>query len=136
MNNAKSFIYTFAAISLLFIAITWGNTLWRQHSQFEEGENALVKGNFMAAIAGYESAIHMYTPGSTTVSKAANRLYAIGSFYEQSGDTEKALVAFRALRSSFHSAHWFVTPGTYWIDRCDKKISELVSKQEFKRSGQ
>lgn len=110
---------------LLFLAGTW----WRMSSQFTLGEEAFRKGDFPNAVAGYESAIHMYIPFHPTIEKAAAQLWKIGENNERLGDVPRALIAYRALRSSFYAGHWLVTPGTEWIDRCDKKIAALVPLQ-------
>ena len=59
-----------AAISLILI---WANIQYRQWSQFSKGEQAEKSGDYNAAMAGYESAIHMYTPFSPLVTSAAER---------------------------------------------------------------
>lgn len=107
---------------LLFAAATW----WRMASQYELGESAFLKGDFPGAVAGYESAIHMYVPFHPTIDRAAQRLWSIGELNEQQGDIARALIAYRALRSSFYADRWLMTPGQEWIDRCDRRIAALV----------
>ena len=110
---------------LLFFASTW----WRMSSQFSLGEAALRKGDFAGAVAGYESALHMYIPFHPTIEKAAERLWQIGETNERLGDVNRALITYRSLRSSFYADHWLVTPGTIWIEKCDKKIAALIPLQ-------
>ena len=110
---------------LMFLAGTW----WRMDSQFKLGEEALRRGDFPGAVAGFESAIHMYIPFHPTVEKAAERLWRIAEGNERLGDVNRALIAYRSLRSSFYADHWLVTPGEEWIVRCDKKIAALVPLQ-------
>ena len=62
MEKAKTIAVNIAVITVIAITLLWGNTLYRQHVQFGKGEKALAAGDAMAAIAGFESAIHMYTP--------------------------------------------------------------------------
>ncbi|MCL2760420.1 MAG: hypothetical protein FWD70_02090 [Desulfuromonadales bacterium] len=104
----------------------WGETYLRQVWQYNNGEKALAAGNYTMAIAGYESSIHMYTPFSSYVEKSANRLWVIGELFEKQGQPERAIIAYRALRSSFYSTHGLVNPGMDWIKRCDEKIEPLV----------
>jgi tetratricopeptide (TPR) repeat protein len=110
---------------LLFLAGTW----WRMSAQFSLGEEALRKGDYPNAVAGFESAIHMYIPFHPTIEKAAEQLWRIGENNERLGDVARALIAYRALRSSFYADHWLVTPGEAWIARCDKKIAALIPLQ-------
>lgn len=112
-------------ISLVMIASA---TQYRQWRQFGKGEKALAVGDYITAVAGFESAIHMYTPGSPLVGRAAETLWQIGETLERQGDADKALIAYRALRSSFHAAHWLITPGQAWIARCDAKIAQLTKQ--------
>ena len=118
-------IVIFLISLLLFIAGTW----WRMNSQFNLGEQAFRKGDFTGAVAGYESALHMYIPCHPTIEKAAERLWQIGEMNERLGDVNRALIAYRSLRSSFYAAHWLVTPGMTWIEKCDKKIAALIPLQ-------
>lgn len=110
------------ACLLIFFAGTW----WRLHDQFGRGEDAFSRGDFTGAVAGYESAIHMYIPYDSTVEKSAQRLWKLAESSERLGDINRALIAYRALRSSFYAARWLATPGREWIDRCDVKIAALV----------
>ena len=110
---------------MLFLAGTW----WRMSSQFHLGEEALRKGDFPNAVAGFESALHMYIPFHPSIEKAAEQLWRIGESNEKLGDVARALIAYRALRSSFYADHWLVTPGKAWIVRCDNKIAALVPHQ-------
>ena len=129
MEKAKTIAINIAAIAVLAIMLIWGNTWYRQWSQFNRGEKALAAGDYIAAIADYESAIHMYTPGSPLVERSAERLWGIAEGFERSGDLERALIAFRSLRSSFYAARGLYTPGKEWIARCDTKIDALVQIQ-------
>jgi len=110
---------------LLFLAGTW----WRMQSQFQLGEEAFAKGDFTGALAGYESAIHMYVPFHPTIDKAAQRLWQLGEIAERQGDIDRALIAYRALRSAFYADLWLWQPGKDWIRRCDRKIAILVPLQ-------
>jgi hypothetical protein len=111
---------------LLFLAGTW----WRMSSQFSLGEEAFRKGDFTGAVAGYESALHMYIPFHPTIERAAEKLWLIGETNERLGDVNRALIAYRSLRSSFYAGRWLVTPGTVWIEKCDKKIAALIRFQQ------
>ncbi len=110
---------------LLFVAGTW----WRMNNQFNQGEAALSRGDFPGAVAGFEASLHMYIPFNPTIEKAAEKLWQIGETNERQGDVNRALIAYRSLRSSFYADHWLVTPGIAWIEKCDKKITALIPLQ-------
>ncbi|MBT0651758.1 tetratricopeptide repeat protein [Geomobilimonas luticola] len=129
MDKAKTIAVNVVVTAIIAIILIWGNSWYRQWSQFNRGEAALAKGDFVAAIAGYEAAIHMYTPGSPLVERTAEKLWGIAEEREENGDRQLALVAYRALRSSFYSTWGLTRPGTWWIARCDAKIAQLVKLQ-------
>ena len=125
-TQTKSIIANSIVIILISVLVLAASTWWRMNSQFNRGETALRKGDFVGAVAGFESALHMYIPYHPTIEKSAEKLWQIGETNERLGDIDRALIAYRALRSSFYADHWLVTPGTNWIRKCDKKIATLV----------
>ncbi len=128
-DKMKSIFVNGAAIAVICLFLFLAGTWWRMSAQFSLGEEALRKGDFPNAVAGFESAIHMYIPFHPAIEKAAAQLWMIGEQNERLGDIARALIAYRALRSSFYATHWLMTPGEAWIARCDKKISALVPLQ-------
>jgi hypothetical protein len=128
-DHIKRIIVNGGALTVLLLLLFFASTWWRMQMQFSAGEKAEQRGDFVGAVAGYESAIHMYIPNNSTIEKAARQLWTIAETNERKGDITRALIAYRALRSSFYSVKWLKTPGQEWIDRCDKKISALVPLQ-------
>jgi hypothetical protein len=129
-ERITSIVVNAAVIVMICLALFLAGTWWRLHDQFALGEDALRRGDFTGAVAGYESAIHMYIPFNPTVEKSARQLWGLAEASERLGDINRALIAYRALRSSFYADRWLVTPGKDWIDRCDKKIAALVPLQK------
>lgn len=129
-EQVKSIIANGCIITLTSLLMLLAGTWWRMSSQFTQGEAAFSRGDFTGAVAGYESALHMYIPFHPTIEKAAGRLWQIGEANERFGDVDRALIAYRSLRSSFYAGHWLVTPGTVWIERCDKRITALTPRQQ------
>jgi hypothetical protein len=125
-DRTKTILVNVVFIAIVSISLFAAATLFRQWSQYQRGEKALAAHDQVNAIAGFESAIHMYTPISPLVERSASRLWVIGRDLELRGDHEKALVAFRALRSAFYSAHGLTRPGMNWIALCDEKIRLLA----------
>lgn len=128
-EQVKNIIANVTVIVIISLLMFLGSTWWRMSSQFSRGEAALLKGDFAGAVAGYESALHMYIPYHPTIEKAAEKLWQIGETNERLGDVTRALIAYRSLRSSFYADHWLATPGKFWIAKCDKKIAALVPLQ-------
>ena len=129
-EQSKSIISNGVVIILVSLLMILASTWWRMGNQFNLGEAALRKGDFPGAVAGFESALHMYIPYHPTIEKAAERLWQIGETNERLGDINRALIAYRSLRSSFYADHWLATPGITWIEKCDKKIASLVPLQQ------
>lgn len=126
LDRTKTILVNGAIIALASIILFAAATQFRQWSQFNRGEKALVAGDQINAIAAFESAIHMYTPFSPLVERAAARLWIIGRDLEIRGNSDKALIAYRALRSAFYSTHGLFRPGMKWIAVCDEKIKLLA----------
>jgi hypothetical protein len=130
-ERTKNIIANVTVIAVIALVLIGGNTWWRQRTQFHRGEAALAARDYMAAISGYEAAIHMYTPGSPLVESSARRLWTMGEEFERVGDLDRALIAYRSLRSSFYAARWLVQPGREWIAGCDRKIAEILRRQGY-----
>ena len=126
MSKARSITEHVVVAAAISIALIWGNAQYRQWSQYNLGEQAIRNGDVIAAISAYEASIHMYTPLSPLVDRSAERLWKMGQDLEQKGDSAKALLAYRALRSSFYAVRSLYAPGTEWIGRCDNRIAALV----------
>jgi hypothetical protein len=129
MEKVKSIAVNLGAAAIICLILIWGNTLYRQHVQFDKGERAAAAGDFLGAVAGYEAAIHMYTPGSSLVERSARKLWEQGEQAERRGDAARALIAYRSLRSSFYSVAGLYSPGKEWIARCDARIAVLTKMQ-------
>jgi hypothetical protein len=126
LNRTKTIIVNAVFIAVVSILLFAAATQFRQWSQYNRGEKAFAARDHINAIAGFESAIHMYTPFSPFVERSASRLWIIGRDMESRGESEKALIAYRALRSAFYSTHGLTRPGMNWIALCDDKIRFLA----------
>jgi hypothetical protein len=129
MEKVKTIAVNAVFIALVSVVLIWGATLYRQHDQFGKGEKGMAAGDFGAAVSGYESALHMYTPFSPLVGRAQQKLWELGEMAAQRGDLPRALIAFRALRSSCYAAAGIYTPGEEWIRKCDARIAQILSQQ-------
>lgn len=129
-DRSKIILLNAVIIMLISLLLFFAGTWWRMQAQFALGESAQRRGDFAGAVAGYESALHMYIPFSQTIEKSAQQLWNIGESSERLGDINRALIAYRALRSAYYADRWLVTPGLEWIARCDKKIAALVPLQK------
>lgn len=130
MEKIKSIAVNAAFIALVSLVLIWGSTLYRQQVQFQKGERAMAAGDFVGALAGWEAAIHLYTPFGSVVEQSAQRLWELGEFSAQRGDIPRALIAYRSLRSSFYAVSGLYQPGEGWIRKCDARIAQLLKQGE------
>lgn len=130
MEKVKTIAANVAVVALISLALIWGNTFYRQQAQFEKGKRGWQAGDFLAAVAGYEAAIHMYTPFSSKVERSAQKLWEMGEIAFQHGDLPRALIAYRSLRSSFYAVAGLNAPGREWIRKCDARIAESLRLQQ------
>jgi len=114
----------------MMIAMIWAKTYFSQRQQFNLGEQAFKNGDMRGAITAYESAIHMYTPGSGTVKASIEKLWQIGEIFEHQNQSDWALLAYRSLRISLYATRSFYTPYPEWIVRSDKKIARILAVRE------
>jgi hypothetical protein len=126
LDRTKTILVNAVFMAVVSVLLFAAATQFRQWSQFSRGEKALAARDHINAIAGFESAIHMYTPFSPLVERSAKRLWIIGQEMESRGESEKALIAYMALRSAFYSTHGLTRPGMNWISLCDEKIRLLA----------
>jgi hypothetical protein len=126
MDKLKTIAVNALVIFLVALVLIWGTTFWRQWRQFNKGETARAGGDTIGAIAGYESAIHMYTPLSPLVERSSSRLWDLADELVRRGEPEKGLIAYRSLRSSYCAVRGLTQPGESWIARCDERIAALA----------
>lgn len=122
----KRTVLSWLMVGLICLLLLIANVWWRQKVQFDQGEAGFHKGEFMVALTGYESAIRMYLPFAARIELSARRIWQLAETAERAGDTDKALLAYRSLRSAFYAVRWLRQPGEDWISRCDQKIAQLV----------
>ena len=88
MDRMKTIAVNAAVIAVISLLLLWGNTRYRQQSQYNLGEKALAAGDYISAIGGFEMAIHMYTPFSSLVEKSAERLWG-GPAHQDFGSSQE-----------------------------------------------
>jgi hypothetical protein len=122
-------------IGLLLVSLViWGKVFYLQHNHYRAAEHYYADSQWKLAIREYGLAMHMYTPWSPYIEKSAQRLWQIGEMHENEGRPDWALIAYSALRSSFHASRSFFTPGKEWIEKCNAQIARLSSGSA--RSGE
>lgn len=129
------FIRNGLLIFVLFIAMVWANTYYRGRAQYMEGEGYFKAGKFKEAITCYGTSVRMYTPLAGYVPASLDRLWEMGEGYQNAGQLDWALIAYRDLRSSIYAIRSFYTPYEEWIARADERIDQVLALQSQKEKA-
>jgi len=117
-------------VFIILVAMIWGRAYYSQQKYYSDGEKALKERNYKDAMTGYEWTIRMYTPFSSKVKDACQKIWDIGRNYERRGQTDWALLAYRGLRSSIYAIRSAYTPYGEWIHRTDVRIRQLEALEK------
>lgn len=115
-------------VTVMIVAMLCVKASYNARQEFARGEAAYQGGQYQEAIMSYERAIKWYTPLSTSVRFAVERLWDIGTDAEQQADEHLALQAYRSLRSSLYAVQSFYLPYQHWIPKSEAKIAALMAK--------
>ncbi len=118
-------------IFVVLILMVWIRAYYSQHKFYGEGEKALREHNYKEAMTGFEWAIRMYTPFSATVEDSCEKLWLIAEEYEKRGRFDRALIAYRSLRSSIYAIRSFYSPYEEWISRTDARIEQILRRRKM-----
>ena len=110
-------------VAFVFLCV---NVYMRSWKEIGIANTAYDQGDYRTAIQHYERAIKHYTPWSTSVRLAVERLWHIGATAEEKKDIKLALAAYRTLRSSLYATQSLYVPYDEWIPKCESKIAELM----------
>ena len=86
-----------------FVVMLYAKVAYNAHQDFARGEESYTHGEYKVAITHYERTIKWYTPFSTVVQPAVERLWQLGAEAEARGDASLALEAYQTLRSSLYA---------------------------------
>src|SRR5215510_1847695 len=111
-----------------FLVILYAKVTYNANQDFVLGENAYTHGEYKRAITHYERTIKWYTPLSTAVQRAVERLWQLGTEAEARGEISLALEAYQTLRSSLYAVQSFYIPYQSWIPKSEERIAPLLAK--------
>lgn len=98
-------------------------------SHLETANKFLAEKNYADASTHFQRSLDWFFPGLDLKEQAAEGLWNIAQHYESQNDLQQALDTYRLLRGGFYGARSFYTPGKDWIQRCNLKIAELMTRQ-------
>jgi hypothetical protein len=110
------------------MVILYTNVAYNSRQDFALGEDAYAHGEYKRAITHYERTIKWYTPLSTVVQRAIERLWQLGTEAEARGEFVLALEAYQTLRSSLYAVQSFYIPYQSWIPKSEARIAPLLAR--------
>jgi len=116
------------SLMLIFIALLYAKAAYNSRQDFALGEDAYTQGEYKRAMTHYERTIKWYTPFSTVVQRAVERLWQLGTEAEARGEISLALEAYQTLRSSLYAVQSFYIPYQSWIPKSEERIAPLLAK--------
>ncbi len=99
--------------------------LYHQHDFYNKAVNLEKEGKTIFAIDYYGYTITCYTPFSSYINKAKDRLLIIGEKFYKDGKLYKALFAYEILRSSWFQTRSFYQPGEKIIEQLNPTIAKI-----------
>jgi hypothetical protein len=113
---------------LLAMLLLCAKVTYEAHQTFARGEEALAQGAYSAAVTYYERTLKWYTPYSTRVPLAIERLWHLGSTAEARGDRPLALAAYGAIRSGLYAVQSLYLPYAAWIPKSEERLAVLMAQ--------
>jgi hypothetical protein len=123
--------------AIVAIALTglWVKVACEASSSLEQAKEIEKRGDVELAIVAYRRTVRWYSPFSTSVKTAVDRLWELGEAFESQKKTKKSLLAFRALRSALLGIRSIYQPYKDYLPRTNKKIATLMAQQEAFGAG-
>jgi len=127
-GTASPVLLRIGVIALALLAVLAGRVLVSARAELDRANGLATQGDLQGAIVHYRRAARWYAPLSPYHREALDKLMAIGARAEEKGETERALNAFRAVRSGIMSARSFYTPERETLYRADRRIAALMAE--------
>ena len=116
-----------AVMAALVLAVLVTRVVSSASAELHKADLLLAEGDIDGSIVHYRRAARWYAPGSPFHVAALTKLAALGAQAERKGETDRALSAYRAIRSAIMSARSFYTPEPKRLRFADRKIAELMA---------
>lgn len=122
----RSLLRALLVVALLLAAIAI-RVVTGAKAELEVADRHAQEGDLDAAIVHYRRAARWYAPLSPYHVRALAALARIGGQAEQGGEVERALSAYRAVRSAILSTRSFYVPEPGRLDAANKRIAALMA---------
>jgi hypothetical protein len=117
------------AVVVVILGAVYARVLVMARSSLVRAERSLEDGRMDDALFHFSRAAHAYAPLNPWNDRAHDRLWQIGRKAELGGDVDRALQAYRAIRSSILAARSFYTPHHERLDEANDRIARLMARQ-------
>lgn len=127
MSRAARYALRAVLIAALLLAAVMMRVVAAARAELEIAEKHAGEGDLDAAVVHYRRAARWYAPLSPYHVQALAGLARIGAEAEQKGDVERALTAYRAVRSAVLSTRSFYVPEAERLAAANKRIAALMA---------
>lgn len=115
----------FVAVGFILFGVSWHVLSERARKYVQEGISFESAGQMAEAIQSYEWAVQAYTPASSSVQEAVQRLERIASEAEQKGDHRTARRAYQAILSGLSVIEHFAQPYSTNLQNASKELERV-----------
>ncbi len=123
----RDFARRWASVALVIAAVVCARVLTDARSELDAGRRALAEGRDEVGVRRLRRAAHLYLPLSPYTRDAYDALESYARAAESRGQNDRALTAWRAVRSSALSTRWLVIPYRERLERANRRIARLMS---------
>lgn len=123
----RALVRRWAPVVAVLVAAVCARVLVDGRTELHAGQAALAAGRHDAGVRHLRRAAHLYLPLSPYTAGAYDALESYARDAESRGQNDRALTAWRAVRSSALGTRWLVVPYRERLDRANRRIAHLMA---------
>lgn len=128
MRRTWRTVLVVVAVAVTVAGAAYVRVLLTARAALGRAEASLVQDRADDALFHFRRAAHAYAPFNPWNELAYDRLWQIGRKAELEGDQDRALQAYRAIRSAILAARSFYTPHPERLEEVDGRIARLMAR--------
>ncbi|PIQ99848.1 MAG: hypothetical protein COV66_09580 [Nitrospinae bacterium CG11_big_fil_rev_8_21_14_0_20_45_15] len=117
-----------AVLIVLILTSLFAKVFLTSRYEIEKADLLFEQSQWDESLIRYDHALRWRLPFIDSQEYPAKKMWAIAETFERAGAWQKAIDAYRLLRSGFYSTRGLGIPGPDWIDQCNEKIAILMIK--------
>lgn len=125
----KNILYITLLLLILFVSV-WIRAFIGSMKEYCKAKDLYAEGQYIRAVTYFDRTLHWYTPFNPYVERSAESLWEISERAEKTGDYILARIAIESIRNSFYGSRSFYTPGKKWIEKSEKRISDIFNNHD------